>query len=244
MPVHIYGHPCDMDPLSKLAESHRLSIVEDAAEVHGARYRGCLCGALGDVGVFSFYANKIVSTGEGGMCVTDSGQLADRIRSLRNLCFRPEKRFEHLRMGYNYRLTNLQAAVGVAQMERIEDLVSLKRRQGEAYRRRLGNIDGIRLQTIKPWCDPVYWVTGIVLDDAHPLDAEGLAARLLAEGVQTRPFFWPIHEQPVLRGMGYFSGERYPVAERLARRGLYLPGGMALTEAQLDTVCNALTRCL
>jgi perosamine synthetase len=243
MPVHIYGHPCDMDPILEWVESCGLRVVEDAAEVHGATYRGRQCGSFGHVGVFSFYANKIVTTGEGGMCVTDDDRLAERMRSLRNLCFGSQKRFEHRQAGYNYRMTNLQAAVGVAQMERIDELLARKRRQGDDYRERLEDVVGIRLQTIKSWADPVYWVNSIVIEDDHPMDAHQLAAKLWENGVQTRPFFLPMHEQPVLRKMGLFKGEVYPVAEKLARRGLYLPSGMALSLSQIDEVCDHLKKC-
>lgn len=244
MPVHIYGHPVDMDPLLQLADRYGLYIIEDAAEVHGAEYKGRRCGSMGKVAAFSFYANKIITTGEGGMVVTNNDDLAERARSLRNLCFQPEKRFEHHELGYNFRMTNLQAAVGVAQMERVDELVERKVWQGEEYRRRLRDIEGIKLQTVKDWAKPVYWVNGLVLDDDVSMDAVQLARRLGEKGVQTRPFFWPMHEQPVFHAMGLFKDETYPVSERLARRGLYLPSGMVLTEEQIDTVCASVADCL
>lgn len=244
MPVHIYGHPVDMDPLLQLADRYGLYIIEDAAEVHGAEYKGRRCGSMGKVAAFSFYANKIITTGEGGMVVTNNDDLAERARSLRNLCFQPEKRFEHHELGYNFRMTNLQAAVGVAQMERVDELVERKVWQGEEYRRRLRDIEGIKLQTVKDWARPVYWVNGLVLDDDVSMDAVQLARRLGEKGVQTRPFFWPMHEQPVFHAMGLFKDETYPVSERLARRGLYLPSGIALTEEQIDTVCASVAECL
>lgn len=244
MPVHIYGHPVDMDPLLQLADRYGLYIIEDAAEVHGAEYKGRRCGSMGKVAAFSFYANKIITTGEGGMVVTNNDDLAERARSLRNLCFQPEKRFEHHELGYNFRMTNMQAALGVAQMERVDELVERKVWQGEEYRRRLRDIEGIKLQTVKDWARPVYWVNGLVLDDDVSMDAVQLARRLGEKGVQTRPFFWPMHEQPVFHAMGLFKDETYPVSERLARRGLYLPSGMALTEEQIDTVCASLAECL
>lgn len=244
MPVHIYGHPVEMDPLLELAEEHGLYVIEDAAEVHGAEYKGRKCGSMGHMAAFSFYANKIVTTGEGGMVVTDDNHLSGRLRSLRNLCFRPERRFEHQKLGYNFRMTNLQAAVGVAQMERIDELLKRKIWQGKEYRKRLKNIDGIKLQAVKDWARPVYWINGIVLHDDVPMDAFELASRLSERGVQTRPFFRPMHEQPIFQKMGLFNEEHYPVSEQLARRGLYLPSGMALTEEQIDTVCAHLIDCL
>jgi len=239
MPVHIYGHPVDMDPLLDLARVHGLSVIEDAAEVHGALYKGRRCGSMGDISTFSFYANKIVTTGEGGMVLTDDDALAERCRLHRNLCFQGPRRFVHEELGRNFRMTNLQAAVGVAQMERIEQSLGKKRWIGESYSRRLQGIPGLILPVERPWAKHVYWVFGVTLDDTVPFDATEFAGRLAARGVQTRPFFWPMHEQPVFRQMGLFLNERYPVAERLARRGLYLPSGMALTEDQIARVCDA-----
>lgn len=252
MPVHIYGHPCDMQPLLALSAQYGVQIIEDAAEVHGAECRintsGATqwkrCGAMGDLGCFSFYANKIVTTGEGGMVVTDDDALAERLRLLRNLGFQQGKRFEHEVLGYNFRMGNLQAAVGVAQTERIAALVERKIWQGTLYRQLLANMPGITLQAVQDWARPVYWVNGIVLDDALPFDAPALAAELLKQGIQTRPFFWPMHQQPVLQKLGLFAGERYPVAERLARRGLYLPSGMALSEQQIHDTCDTLKQAL
>jgi len=239
MPVHIYGHPVDMDPLLELARAHGLMVIEDAAEVHGAEYKGRRCGSMGDVSTFSFYANKIVTTGEGGMLVTDDDALAERCRLHRNLCFQGPRRFVHQELGRNFRMTNLQAAVGVAQMERIDQSIVKKRWIGQSYTERLQGIPGLLLPIERPWAKHVYWVYGLVLDDTVPFDAAEFARRLAERGVQTRPFFWPMHEQPVFRQMGLFGNELYPVAERLARRGLYLPSGMALTEDQLVYVCDA-----
>ena len=244
MPVHIYGHPVDMDPLLALAAGNGLKVVEDAAEAHGAEYRGRRCGGLGDLSCFSFYANKIITTGEGGMILTNNPELAERARAQRNLCFRPERRFYHTELGHNFRLTNLQAAVGVAQVGRIDELVDRKRRMGQAYTERLAGLPGIALPVERSWAKNVYWMYGLVLDEATGLDAVEFARRLRARGVDTRPFFLGMHEQPALRARGLFRGERYPVSERIARQGLYLPSGLALTEAQLDEVCTAVQACL
>jgi perosamine synthetase len=239
MPVHIYGHPVDMGPVQALARRHNLAIVEDAAEAHGAEYRGARCGGLGDLGCFSFYANKIVTTGEGGMVLTNDVARAARLRSLRNLCFQRERRFYHVDLGHNYRLTNMQAALGLAQLEAIEAAIQHKRWLGEAYTRRLAEAPGLQLPVEEPWAKNVYWMYGVVLNDAAGLDAAEFAARLAARGIMTRPFFLGMHEQPALRARGLFAGEHYPVAERLARQGLYLPSGLTLTEAQVDEVCEA-----
>jgi len=240
MPVHIYGHPVDMDPVRTIAKKYDLRIVEDAAEAHGAEYRGQKCGGLGDISCFSFYANKIITTGEGGMLLTNSAQYAEKARSLRNLCFRPERRFYHTELGHNYRLTNLQAAVGLAQLERIDELIARKRRRAAAYNEGLRGVPGITLPVEEPWASNVYWMYGIVLDEALGYDAVEFAQRLKKRGVDTRPFFLPMHQQPVFHAMGFFQqGESYPVAERLGKYGLYLPSGLALTDSQSDCVCDA-----
>ncbi len=239
MPVHIYGHPVDMAPLWALAERHGLAIIEDAAEAHGATCYGRRCGGLGDLSCFSFYANKIITTGEGGMVLAKDRRLAERVRSLRNLCFRPERRFYHTELGNNFRLTNLQAAIGVAQIERIEVLLARKRRMGQRYTELLAGIPGIALPIERSWATNVYWMFGLVLDEATGLDAAELARRLKAQGVETRPFFLGMHEQPALWDRGLFRGERYPVAERIARQGLYLPSGLTLTDEQMVAVTAA-----
>lgn len=244
MPVHIYGHPTDMAPLWALAEQHGLAIVEDAAEAHGATYRGRRCGGLGDLSCFSFYANKIITTGEGGMVLARDARLAERARSLRNLCFRPERRFYHTELGNNFRLTNLQAAVGLAQLEQIDELVARKRRMGRRYTELLAGIPGITLPVEEPWATNVYWMYGLVLDEAAGPDAVEFARRLKARGVETRPFFLGMHEQPALWDRGLFRGERYPVAERIARQGLYLPSGLTLTDEQMVAVARAVRECL
>jgi perosamine synthetase len=241
MPVHIYGHPVDMDPVMAIAKKHSLVVIEDAAEVHGAEYKGCKCGSIGHVSAWSFYANKIITTGEGGMVLTSDPEMAERAASYRNLCFRPEKRFYHTELGYNFRMTNLQAAIGVAQMDRIDEFIQIKRRLGEYYRQGLLKIKGIKCQVEKPWAKTVYWMYCIELDNALKLDAETMMKELGKRGIGTRPFFLGLHEQPALHDLGLFKGEHYPVTERIARQGLYLPSGMALTEKQIDEVVAAVS---
>jgi perosamine synthetase len=174
------------------------------------------------------------------MILTDDTALADRCRSLRNLCFRPGRRFVHEELGWNLRMSTLQAAVGVAQLERLDEFVARKRRMGRRYTGLLADVPGLQLPlAATEYAENIYWVYGVVLDDTVPFDAEGAMLRLRQAGVGTRPFFWPMHEQPVFRKMGLFRGERYPVAERLARRGFYLPSGLALTDAQIEQVSRA-----
>jgi perosamine synthetase len=240
MVVHLYGLPSDMGPLLELAERHGLAIIEDAAEMHGQAWRGRPCGSFGAISTFSFYPNKHVTTGEGGMLVCDDDALAARLRSLRNLCFGPPRRFVHEELGWNLRMTNLQAALGCAQLERLDAFVARKRAMGARYTAGLAGTPGLQLPAVRNAdAESIYWVYGLVLDDAVPFDAEVAMKRLAAAGVGCRPFFWPMHEQPVFRRMGLFGGEAYPVAERLARRGFYVPSGLALSEGQIDDVIAA-----
>jgi perosamine synthetase len=251
MPVHIYGHPVDMDPILALAQKYHLAIVEDAAEVHGAEYLAGRngrdpawkrCGGMGDLSAFSFYANKLITTGEGGMVLTSNAQFAEKARSLRNLCFRPERRFYHTELGYNFRLTNLQAALGLAQLERFDEILAKKRWMGQTYTERLKDIAVLQLPVEEPWARQVYWMYGLVLDESTQMDAVEFAKKLQALGVQTRPFFLGMHEQPVFLERGLFQRDHYPVAERIARQGLYLPSGLTLTPDQLEQVCDAVRK--
>jgi perosamine synthetase len=241
MAVHIYGLPVEMDPLLELARHHGLKVIEDAAEMHGQTYRGRPCGSMGDLSVFSFYPNKLVTTGEGGMLLTDDDALADRCRGLRNLCFQAERRFVHEELGWNLRMSNLQAAVGVAQLEQLDEFVKMKRRIGRRYTEHLQGLADIKLPLASTDdAENIYWVFGVVLDETVPFDAAEAMSRLAKFGIGTRPFFWPMHEQPVFRRMGMFEGVRLPVAERIARRGFYLPSGLALTDNQIDRAASAL----
>lgn len=245
MAVHIYGLPVDMDPLLALADRHGLAIIEDAAEMHGQTYRGRPCGSFGNISTFSFYPNKHVTTGEGGMLLTDDARVAERCRGLRNLCFQAGRRFVHEELGWNLRMTNLQAALGVAQLERLDAHVAIKRAMGRRYNALLAGITGIELPPASTtFADSIYWVYGLVMADSAPSDAAAMMARLASMNVGTRPFFWPMHEQPVFLKRGWFAGEHYPVAERLARRGFYLPSGMALTAEQQQAVAEAVLICL
>jgi len=253
MPVHIYGHPVDMDPIMEMARQYDLKVIEDAAEAHGAQYltrrnaaspKWEKCGGFGHVSTFSFYANKLITTGEGGMILTNDTKLAEKARGLRNLCFRPEQRFLHTELGHNFRLTNLQAAIGLGQLERIAGIIAKKRRMGQAYTEKLREIKGIQLPVEESWAKQVYWMYGIVLAEATGWDAKTLAQKLWMHGIDTRPFFLGMHEQPVLRNLGLFSGEKYPITERIARQGLYLPSGLTLTEGQIGLICESLKESL
>jgi perosamine synthetase len=252
MPVHIYGHPVDMDPLLELAERRGILIIEDAAEVHGAEYlsgrtgpnaKWRRCGNFGALATFSFYANKLITTGEGGMVLTDDAALADKARSLRNLCFLPERRFFHREIGYNYRLTNVQAALGVAQLERFAGIVARKRAIGARYSEGLKGVAGIQLPVEESWARNVYWMYGIVLDDFVSFDAAEAGRQMKEHGVETRPFFLGMHSQPVFARAPWVQGS-FPVADRIAERGFYLPSGLALGDADVDRVIEAVDKVL
>jgi perosamine synthetase len=245
MPVHMYGHPVDMDPIAEIAEKHGLAIIEDAAEAHGCEYLSHRpgpvwrrCGGLGTLSAFSFYGNKVISTGEGGMVLTNSDVLAQRCRSLRNLCFQ-EPRFHHEELGYNYRLTNLQAAVGLAQLEQLAEILNRKRRVGALYTSLFADAEGIKLSPKQDWANVNYWMNTVVFDNNVPLDVIAIAKHLSAQGIETRPFFKGLHQQPALRARGLFANLQLPVAEHLSRRGLILPSGAGLTESQVERVAQA-----
>jgi len=241
MVVHIYGLPVDMDPVLALAHRYGLKIIEDAAEMHGQTYKNRPCGSFGDISTFSFYPNKHVTTGEGGMLLTDDARLAERCRSLRNLCFQAQKRFVHEELGWNLRMTNLQAALGVAQLERLDEFTAHKRYLGRRYTELLADIPGLQLPLPRTdYAENIYWVYGLVLKNEVPFDAEETMLRLREYKIGTRPFFWPMHKQPVFQKMGLFAGESCPVAEKIACRGFYIPSGMALTDEQMEQVASTL----
>jgi len=244
MGVHIYGHPCDMDPILKLAKKYKLKVIEDAAEVHGAEYKGRKCGSFGDISCFSFYANKIITTGEGGMLLTNSQRYAERARSLRNLGFLEQRRFYHKELARNYRMTNLQAAIGVAQLRNIEKLVEIKRENARTYTERLKSLTQLQLPVEKEYAKNVYWMYGIVLDESAGFTARSFAKKLAEQGIATRPFFYPLHLQPICKKLGIKPRGRYPVAERISRQGLYLPSGLGLREKEIDKVCDAVENLL
>lgn len=240
MVVHIYGLPVEMGPIIDLAKKYNLYIIEDAAEMHGQTWGGKPCGSFGHISTFSFYPNKHLTTGEGGMVVTDDHMLAERCRKLRNLCFIPERRFVHDELGWNYRMTSMQAALGLAQLGRLDDFVIKKRQMGARYNQLMQGIPGVVLPPKSSnQATSIYWVYGLLIADGLPFDATDVTKRLELLGVGTRPFFWPIHEQPVFLNRGWYKGERYPVAEKMARRGFYLPSGLGLTHEQQDVVVKA-----
>lgn len=241
MIVHIYGLPVDIDPVLKLAEEFNLKIIEDAAELIGQTYKGKPCGSFGDVSTFSFYPNKHITTGEGGMIVTDDPEIESRCRSLRNLCFKPEKRFVHDELGFNFRMTNLQAALGLAQFERLDEFINRKRWIGRLYNEQFRNFPYFNIPLEKSeFAENIYWVYGILLNEKTKMNAEEIMKLLNQKNIGTRPFFYPMHLQPVFNKMGLFENEKYPVSEKLSEFGFYIPSGLALTEEQIITSAEAL----
>lgn len=241
MIVHIYGLPVDMNPILQLSEKYNLFIIEDAAEVIGQTYYNKSCGSFGDISIFSFYPNKHVTTGEGGMVVTDNDELAEKCKSLRNLCFQPQQRFVHEELGWNFRLSNIQAAIGVAQLEQLDQSIIRKREIGMRYLNNLSGLSSVRLPQLKTnYAENIFWVFGIVLLYEKYPDAVNVMDILKIKNVGTRPFFWPMHKQPVFHKMGLFQSDLHPVADNISRNGFYIPSGLAITDEQIDIVSEIL----
>ncbi|MBI2144953.1 DegT/DnrJ/EryC1/StrS family aminotransferase [Candidatus Woesearchaeota archaeon] len=236
IPVHLYGHPCDMDSVMAVAKKHDLFVIEDAAEAHGAEYKGKKVGSIGDVGCFSFYGNKIITTGEGGMCTTGDAGLAGRMHFLKDHAMRPEKRYWHPEMGYNFRMTNVQAAIGLAQLEQIEKFIEIKRKNAQLYNSLLQKISGITIQPEMPWAKSVYWMHSILVDEGKfGCGRDELMAKLKEKGIDSRPFFYPMHQLPVFKGSG--SDADFPVASRLSGMGMNLPSSVKLSSDDIRRVC-------
>jgi perosamine synthetase len=236
MPVHIYGHPVDMDPILELSEKHGFFVLEDAAEAHGAEYKGRRAGGLGHAGAFSFYANKIITTGEGGMITTNDEKLTRLTHNLRDHAFSNERHFWHKFMGFNYRMTNMQAAVGVAQTEQLETFVENRRRNAALYTELIKDIPGIVTPPESEAVKNVFWMYSILVKDEFGMTRDRLRGYLAQHGIETRTFFIPMHLQPIYYNM--FKGQRYPVAEMLCERGFYLPSASSLTENQIRYVAS------
>ncbi len=234
--VHLYGHPVDMDPVLEIAHRHGLFIIEDAAEAHGAEYKGQRVGTIGDIGTFSFYGNKIITTGEGGMIVTDNEKLAKRIRLLRGQGMDPNKRYWFPIIGYNYRMTNIAAAIGLAQLENIDWHIKRRRENAKLYYKFLGNDLRVSMQPEKEWAKNVYWMTSILLEDDCPLKRDEMLKRLYYVGIETRPVFYPIHMLPMYCDSN--KGNEFIVSERLSKNGLNLPSSSTLTHDDIIFICE------
>jgi len=234
MPVHLYGHTCDMDAIMEIAEQHGLYVIEDAAEAHGAEYKGKKVGSFGHIACFSFYGNKIITTGEGGMCLTNDGELAERMRTLRDHGMDPEKRYWHKVIGFNYRMTNLQAAIGVAQLSKIEKFIEKKRRIARLYAEELSSIEGITLHPEMPWAKCVYWLYSVLINEKKTgINRDKLAKKLQNYGIETRNFFYPLHVMPPYQK---YANLPYPASLSISRRGLSLPSSVKLSEEDINYI--------
>jgi perosamine synthetase len=246
LPVHLYGHPCDMDPIVRIARKYGLYIVEDACEAHGAEYfskednKWERVGSIGDIGCFSFYSNKIITTGEGGMIVTNNKEICEKARLLKNLAFSKDLRFRHDYLGFNYRMTNLQAAIGEAQVDKIDRVIERKRYIAKRYNDGLKGLKGVVLPVEMDWAKNVYWMYSILVEGEFGISRDELIEKLKEREIETRTFFIPMNLQPVFKKMGLFERERYPIAEELSQKGLYLPSGIGLKEEEIDYVIKTI----
>jgi len=236
MVVHLYGHSVDMDPILKIARKHNLFIIEDAAEAHGAEYKGKKAGSMGDIACFSFYGNKIVTTGEGGMVVTNNKKLYEKACLFKNLAHKPGKRFFHEKVGFNYRLTNIQAAMGLAHLEEIDRFIEKKLWMKNLYNELLSDIPFLELPIEQSYAKSVYWMYNLLLTKNSPINRTNFMKKLKEKGVDTRTYFYPLHTQTVLKNKYHYNDKSYPVTNDLSARGLYLPSGLAITEHQIKIV--------
>jgi len=228
MPVHLYGNPCDMDPIMDIAKKHNLYVIEDVAQATGAEYKGKKLGSIGDIGCFSFYGNKIITTGEGGMCITNNEKYADKMAFLANHAMSNEKKYWHTEIGYNYRMTNIQAAIGLAQLERIDEFIDIKRKNSELYNKLLCDVKGIQLPSEEKWAKNVYWMYSIISNNR-----EKIAANLKKENIDTRPFFHSLHTMSPYKREG-----DYAISEELSMKGLSLPSSTKLTRHEIERIAE------
>lgn len=237
--VHIYGHPVDLDPIKTLAKKYKLYLIEDSAEALGAEYKNKKIGSFGIVSCFSFYANKLITTGEGGMVVTNNQTLAVKIRSLSDMSYSLKKRFLHTSLGFTYRMTNMQAALGLAQLENVEQLSIKKRQIAQIYNKLLSNLPSLKLPVEKKWAKNSYWVYGVLIKSSK-INRDKLRKKLFEKGIDTRDFFIPTHNQPALKKLGINIKEKFPIAQKLSRQGLYLPSGPDISIKQIEYVCKTI----
>ena len=238
--VHIYGLPVDLDPILILCKKYNIKLIEDAAEVHGLDYNGKKCGSFGDISIFSFYPNKHITTGEGGMILCNDFGIEQKCRKLRNLAFESSgRRFIHNELGWNYRMTNMQAAIGLAQLEKIEYHIKLKRKIGELYTNKLSCLKNFKIPIKEnKYSKNIYWVYSLIAN--NEANCEKAIKYLSKNGIGTRPFFWNMHEQPVFRKMGLFLNNHFPVSELISRTGFYIPSGLGLSESDINFVSDRL----
>ncbi|PUA35813.1 aminotransferase DegT [Paenibacillus elgii] len=236
--VHLYGHPADMDPIRQLAQQYGLFVIEDAAEALGAEYKGKRTGGLGDSAIFSLFGNKIITTGEGGVLTTNDDALADRARLLRGQGMDPERRYFHTVVGYNYRMTNIQAAIGCAQLQNAEWHIAQRLRIASHYTKYLRDCSALALPVQQDWAKNVYWLFSVVLREGSEAQRDEVIRRLQLRGIESRPFFYPMHVLPPYEKLQ--SATEFPVAGRIAAQGINLPSYGTLTEADVRYISSTL----
>lgn len=240
--VHVYGHPADMDPIMRIARKYKLVVIEDAAEAHGAEYKGKKVGSIGDIGCFSFYANKIITTGEGGMVVTNNRNYDAEFRKLKDYYFSAKKRFIHEKIGFNYRMTNMQAGLGLGQLGHVNEYMKKKNRMASLYNKYLKDVPGLNLPVTKPGCTNVYWMYAVTIDlDKFGLNKDELRKKLLERGIDTRDFFYSPKEQPFVSTY-LKASDIFPVTHWASQNGLYLPSGLAITNGEIRKVAQAIKK--
>ena len=240
IPVHLYGHPADMDEIMRIAKEHNLYVIEDCAEAHGAEYKGKKIGSIGDIGAFSFYGNKIITTGEGGMLTTNNPDLYERAKFLKDHAMSKDKRYFHPEVGYNYRMTNIQAALGLAQLERVDEIIEKKRKIFEWYREGLKDMRGIILNPEKEWARSVFWMVCLVNERFDESSRDEFMKRLREKGVDTRPFFYPCSMMPMYKKDGFMN----PVSYDIYKKGINLPSGYTLNKEDIELICREITTIL
>lgn len=240
--VHLYGHPADMDAINRTAAVHGLWVVEDAAEAHFATYKGRPVGSLARCSTFSFYGNKVITCGEGGAVCVDDPQLELRMRTLRGQGVDPSRRYFFPVTGYNFRLTNLAAAILCAQLERRERILSARRAIADLYHTHLAGIPGISFQPVASWAVPTPWLVCVLVDKAYGRARDELMALLAQEGVETRPFFIPLHSLPPFREQSRARGEKLPVTDELSSRGINLPTFAALRPERVEKIATIIRK--
>tara|TARA_A100001011_G_C14297069_1_gene838943 strand:- start:56 stop:1180 length:1125 start_codon:yes stop_codon:yes gene_type:complete len=238
--VHMFGHPANMDEIKEIIKNKKIDIIEDAAESHGSKFKNKVVGSFGKISCFSFYVNKLITTGEGGMALTNDMSLYNKMKNLRNLAFNKTRRFSHNEIGYNYRMTNIQAAIGLSQLEKITEHIKIKRQNTLLYNKILTSYDlPISLPSEKQWAKSTFWMYGIVLKNKK-MTAKTLSRKLFDNKIETRPLFLGMHEQPIFKKMNLFNSDSYPNTEYLSKYGLYLPSGLRLNKSKIELICKTL----
>lgn len=237
IPVHLFGHPADMDVINKIARKYKLSVIEDACQAHGSTYKGKKIGSLSDVGCFSFSGAKVITSGEGGMLVSKNAAIIKKAIDIRSNCTSKTRRFYHNEIGHNYRLTNIQAAIGLAQLENVDEKLKKKISNARLYNELLKDLEIIQLPTEKPWAKNTYWLYSIVLKKSNLRDK--MIIYLDKKGIETRPFFYPLHKLPM-----YLTKEKFPVAEYLGRNGISLPSSASLTQKEIRLIASEIRKFL